>query len=338
VSQEATTTLTGAQKAAVFLLRMDRERATKVLRSLRESEVAEITGEIARLGSVSAQDVEEVFEEFVGMLQDPMGSTTGGIDLARTLLEDSLGGAKANEILDAVTANMTELPFSFLRRADARQVLSFLQNEHPQTIALVLAYLGAEQSALVMSGLAEELQQDVAHRVAVMDRTSPEVINHVEQVLERKFSSVLQPVELSAAGGVQALVDILNRADRATERLILEGLEQQDPELADEVRQRMFVFEDIALLEDRAVQLVLRQVDTKDLAVALKGVRDDVRDKILRNMSERASANLVEEIEMLGPVRLKTVEESQAAVVRVIRTLEESGDLIVQRSSDEYVV
>ena len=331
-------TLSGAQKAAIFLLRMDRERATKVLRALRESEVAEITSEIARLGIVSAGDVEEVFDEFVGMLQDPLAATSGGIDLARSLLEDSLGGVKAGEIIDRVTASMTEMPFDFLRKADARQVLSFLQNEHPQTIALVLAYLGAEHAALVMSGLGEDLQRDVALRVAVMDRTSPEVISSVEQVLERKFSSVLQPVELSAAGGVQALVDILNRADRATERLILEGLEQQDPELADEVRQRMFVFEDIALLEDRAVQLVLRQVDAKDLAVALKGVREDVRDKILRNMSERASANLLEEIEMLGPVKLKTVEESQASVVRIIRTLEESGDLIVQRGSDEYVV
>lgn len=329
--------LTGVQKAAVFLVQMDRERATKVLRSLRENEVAEITAEIARLRNITHDDVEEVYEEFVEMLDARTHVASGGVELARALLEDSLGGDKAQEILDRVTASMTKMPFDFLRRADARQVLSFLQNEHPQTIALVMAYLSAEHAAMVMSGLSEDLQRDVAHRLAIMDRTSPEVIKHIEQVLEKKFSSVLQPVELSAAGGVQALVDILNRADRATERLILEGLEGADPELADEVRQRMFVFEDITLLDDRAVQLVLRQVDTKDLAVALKGVHVNVRDKILRNMSERASANLTEEIELLGPIRLKTVEEAQASVVRIIRALEESGEVIVQRSTDEFV-
>jgi flagellar motor switch protein FliG len=330
--------LTGAQKAAVFILHMGKERSAEVLRSMRENEVAEIMAEVARMRTVTGTVVEEVVTEFQEMAEAKVTITAGGLERARTLLEESLGGDKATEILDRVTASLIELPFEFLRRADPRQVLSFIQDEHPQTIALVLAYMTPDQAAMVMSGLTEDLQRDVAMRLAVMDRTSPEVVSHVEQMLERKLSSVLQPSELSSVGGVQSLVDILNRSDRATERLILEGLENKDSDLADEVRQRMFVFEDIALLEDRAVQLVLRQVDTKDLAVALKGVRDDVRDKILRNMSERASANLVEEIEMLGPVRLKTVEESQAAVVRVIRTLEESGDLIVQRSSDEYVV
>ena len=199
--------------------------------------------------------------------------TAGGLERARSLLEESLGGDKATEILDRVTASLIELPFEFLRRADPRQVLSFIQDEHPQTIALVLAYMTPDQAAMVMSGLPEDLQRDVAMRLAVMDRTSPEVVGHVEQMLERKLSSVLQPSELSSVGGVQSLVDILNRSDRATERLILEGLENKDSELADEVRQRMFVFEDIAGLDDRSIQLVLRQVDSKELAVALKGVR-----------------------------------------------------------------
>jgi flagellar motor switch protein FliG len=330
--------LTGAQKAAVFILQMDRERAMKILRSLRETEVAEITAEIARLRNVDVTSVDAVMDEFVGMAQARAHVASGGIDFARNLLEDSLGEAKAAEILDRLGASMLEMPFEFLRRADPRQVLSFLQDEHPQTITLVLAYMGAEPAALVMSGLPEDLQRDVAHRLAVMDRTSPEVIEHVEEVLERRLSSVLQPTEMSTAGGVQSLVDILNRSDRATERLILEGLEQRDADLADEVRQRMFVFEDITTLDDRAVQLVLRQVDGKELAVALKGVRQDVRDKIMRNMSERASQNLVEEIDMLGAVRLKTVEEAQGAIVRVIRALEESGQVVLSRSADEFVV
>jgi len=329
--------LTGAQKAAVFILHMGKERSASVLRSMRETEVAEIMAEVARMRTVNSTLVEEVVGEFREMADAKVTVTAGGLERARTLLEESLGGDKATEILDRVTASLIELPFEFLRRADPRQVLSFIADEHPQTIALVLAYMTPDQAAMVMSGLAEDLQRDVAMRLAVMDRTSPEVVAHVEQMLERKLSSVLQPSELSSVGGVQSLVDILNRSDRATERLILEGLENKDSELADEVRQRMFVFEDIAGLDDRSIQLVLRQVDSKELAVALKGVRAEVRTAITRNMSERAGANLVEEIALLGAVRLKTVEEAQGAIVRVVRALEESGQLVLVRSADEFV-
>jgi len=330
-------TLTGAQKAAVFILQMGKDRSARVLRSLREPEVAEIMAEVARLRSVDGAVVDEVLGEFRDMAEAKVSITAGGIELARSLLEESLGDLKAAEILDRVTASMVEMPFEFLRKADPRQVLSFISDEHPQTIALVLAYMVPDHAAMVMSGLSEELQRDVARRLAVMDRTSPDVVEHVEQMLERKLSSVLQPTELSSVGGVQSLVDILNRSDRATERLILEGLERSDAELADEVRQRMFVFEDIASLDDRSVQLVLRQVDSKELAVALKGVRSEVRNVIMRNMSERAAANLSDEIDMLGPVRIKTVEEAQGAIVRVVRALEESGQLVLTRSADEFV-
>jgi len=330
-------TLTGAQKAAVFILHMGKERSAEVLRSMRETEVADIMAEIARMRVVTSTVVDEVVGEFKEMVDAKVTITAGGLERARTLLVESLGGDKATEILDRVTASLIELPFEFLRRADPRQGLSFIQDEHPQTIALVLAYMTPDQAAMVMSGLAEDLQRDVAMRLAVMDRTSPEVVAHVEQMLERKLSSVLQPSELSSVGGVQSLVDILNRSDRATERLILEGLENKDSELADEVRQRMFVFEDIAGLDDRSIQLVLRQVDSKELAVALKGVRAEVRSAITRNMSERAGTNLVEEIALLGAVRLKTVEEAQGAIVRVVRALEESGQLVLVRSADEFV-
>jgi flagellar motor switch protein FliG len=304
---------------------------------MRETEVADIMAEIARMRVVTSTVVEEVVGEFREMAEAKVSITAGGLERARTLLVESLGGDKATEILDRVTASLIELPFEFLRRADPRQVLSFINDEHPQTIALVLAYMTPDQAAMVMSGLSEDLQRDVAMRLAVMDRTSPEIVAHVEKQLERKLSSVLQPSELSSVGGVQSLVDILNRSDRATERLILEGLEDKDSELADEVRQRMFVFEDIAGLDDRSIQLVLRQVDSKELAVALKGVRAEVRTAITRNMSERAGANLVEEIALLGAVRLKTVEEAQGAIVRVVRALEESGQLVLVRSADEFV-
>jgi flagellar motor switch protein FliG len=333
----STSNLTGSQKAAILLLQMGKERSAKVLRGMRESEVAEIMAEIARLRNVDGTVVDEVMDEFKDMAEQKISITSGGLELARSILEETLGEARAGEILDRVTQGRLELPFEFLHRADPRQVLSFIQDEHPQTITLVLAHMPPDRAAMVLSGLQDDLQRDVAHRLAVMDRTSPDVIEQVEKALERRLSSVLQPSEMTVVGGVQTLVDVLNRADRTTERLILESLEMKNPELADEVRQRMFVFEDITQLDDRSVQLVLRQVDTKDLAVALKGVRSEVKELILRNMSERASQNLVEEIDLLGPVRLKTVEEAQGGIVRVIRALEESGQLVLNRSADEFV-
>lgn len=329
--------LTGAQKAAVLLLQMGMERSAAILRSLREPEVAEIMAEVARLRHVESSDVSEVLDEFKAMAGQKITITTGGLDLARTMLEQTLGEAQATDILDRVTQGRLEVPFEFLRRADPRQVLSFIENEHPQTITLVLAHMPPDRAALVLSGLSEDHQRTVAHRLAVMDQTSPDVVEQVEKVLQRRLSSVLQPSEMTAVGGVQSLVDILNRSDRGTERLILESLESGDPELAEDVRQRMFVFEDVTQLDDKSVQLVLRGVDTKDLAMALKGVKAEVRELILRNMSERAAQNLGEEIELLGPVRLKSVEEAQGNIVRVIRSLEESGQLVLNRGSDEFV-
>jgi flagellar motor switch protein FliG len=332
------TTLTGAQKVAVLLMQVSTERSAKVLRTLRESEVAEVMTEIARLEHVPVDEVAGVRTEFQASLVAREHVAQGGIERARELLEESLGPDKAREILERLSASLVQRPFEFLRRADPRQVITYLQDEHPQTIALVLAHLAPDAGATVLSALPEQLQGEVAMRLASMDRTSPEVIEVVESVLAPKLSSVIQQSELATAGGVQALVDILNRADRATERLILEGLEHDDEELADEVRSRLFVFEDIVTLDDRAVQLVLREIDTKDLAVALKGVQPVVRDKVLHNLSERAAVNLVEEIELLGPVRMKTVEEAQGGIVRVIRALDESGQIVLSRTSDEFVV
>jgi flagellar motor switch protein FliG len=331
------TTLSGTQKAAILLLQIGKEHSAKVLRSMSDTEVADLMAEIARLRGVDTSLVDEVLEEFGSIAGTKMAITSGGLELARSMLEEAMGEDKAGELVDRITAGMIDMPFEFIRRADPRQVLSFLQDEHPQTITLVLAHMPPDQAALVLSGLTEGLQREVSHRLAVMDRTSPDVIEQVERVLERKLSSVLQPTETTAVGGVQSLVDIINRSDRATERLILEGLERSDPDLADEVRQRMFVFEDITTLDDKAIQLILRQVDSKDLAVALKGVRNEVRSKIMRNLSERAAQNLGEEIDLLGPVRLKSVEEAQGGIVRVIRALEESGQLVLSRSADEFV-
>jgi flagellar motor switch protein FliG len=328
----------GVQKAAVLLMQVGKERAAPILRALRENEVSEIMAEVARLQNLEPETIEEVLSEFRETFIARAHIAQGGYDTARELLEASYGSDKAEEILVNLGVTLVAAPFEFLRRTDTRQILSYLQEEHPQTIALVLAHMHSEAAALVLSALPETEQRDVAQRIAKMDRTSPEVIEQVEAILERKLSTVIQQADFTSAGGVQTLVDILNRSDRATERLILEGLESNDAELADEVRNRMFIFEDIVTLDDRSVQLVLRQVDAKELAIALKGVDQKVREKITHNMSERAAANLVEEISLLGPVKLKTVEESQAAVVRVIRVLEEAGQIMLSRGSDELVV
>jgi len=328
--------MTGLRKAAVLLVQMGKEDATRLLAKMHESEVEELTAEIARLGAVEKGVADEVVSEFVTLANTK--SHSGGLDFARDVLEASLGEERAAEIVGKLSLSLTDMPFGFLNNAEPRQVLSFVQNEHPQTVALVLAHLHAGLASQILSGLAPELQADVAHRIAVMDRTSPDIIRQVEAALERKLSSVLQPAELSAVGGVQPLVEIINRADRATERLIMEGLEGRSPELAEEVRRRMFMFEDIIMLEDKAVQQVMRQVEMSDLATALKGVAEEVRQKVVANLSERARENLIEEIDLLGAVRLRQVEESQAKVVKVIRALEESGQIEIQRGDeDEYV-
>jgi flagellar motor switch protein FliG len=330
--------MTGLRKAAVLLLQLGKENAAKVLGQMREAEVEALTAEIVRLDFVDGAVVEGIVDEFHTMVIAQRHAAQGGMEFAREMLIQSLGSERADEIVGRLSAVFRNQPFSFLQKADARQVLSFVQDEHPQTVALVLAHMNAAQASAVLSGLSPELQTDVANRIAVMDRTSPDAVLQVESVLERKLSAVMQPTEGSSVGGLQPLVDIINRSDRATERMILEGLAERNPELAELVRAQMFVFEDITSLDDRAVQLVLRQVESADLAVALKGVREDVRTKVLKNMSERAAENLSEEIELLGPQRLKTVEDAQAKIVQSIRSLEESGQIVITRGDDEEMV
>jgi flagellar motor switch protein FliG len=298
-----------------------------------------VIGEIVRANHVRREDSDGALAEFATLVKasDHL-ATSGGLATARQLLEASLGETRATEILANLRQSLVRAPFEFLRHSDPRQVLNFLSNEHPQTIALVLAHMPPEHASTVLGGLPDELQRDVSIRIATLSAIAPDVVERIESQLERRLSSVIKgPAESHTADGVQTLIDILNRSDRTTERSIFEGLETHDAELADEVRSRMFVFEDIVSLEDRAVQLVLRQVESKDLATALKGVRDEVRSKIMRNISERAAENLEEEIVLLGSVRLKMVEEAQGGIVRVIRALEESGEVTVSRGNDEFV-
>jgi flagellar motor switch protein FliG len=262
----------------------------------------------------------------------------GGFTFAQQLLEQSLGPERAKEIMERLHAAAVQMPFQFLHRADPAQLRSFIADEHPQVIALVLAHMAADTASMLLGGLPAHHQAVVAHRIAVMDRTSPEIVRTVEGILERKLSSMLQPADVSRVGGVDPLVNIINRSDRPTERQIVEGLEGLDAALAEEVKSRMFMFEDIVGLDDRSVQQVLRQVDNGELALALKGVSDSVRDKITHNLSERASENLLEEVELLGAVRLAQVEEAQQSIIRTIRSLEEQGQILVRRGNDDEFV
>jgi len=331
--------MSGLRKAAVLLVQIGKERSAQVLKSLRESEIEVLTAEIARLQDIEPDVAGAVLVEFQQLAAARHYYAQGGLSYAEEVLVATLGPDKAREVLHRLKAVLVEMPFQFLRRVDPQMVLSFLQDEHPQTITLVLAHMDPKQAAAVLSGLDEQVQADIAHRLAVMERTSPDVVKQVESYLQRRLSTVLQPNESAVVGGLQPLVDIINHSDRNTERLILEGLEQRSTELAEEVRARMFMFEDVTQLEDRAVQILLRSVDNKDLAVALKGVKEEVRDKFVSNMSERAGLALVEDMDVLGPVRLKQVEEAQAAIIRQIRTLEESGEIVISRGSgDDFVL
>lgn len=336
----ATAVLTGTQKAALLLIQLGKDHASRVMAQLDEAEIEALTTEIARLERIDTVTADGVLEEFYDASMG--GSSTapgrGGLGLAQQLLEASVGRERAAGMLERLASSMQGQPFEFLQYADARQVVSLLSGEHPQTVALVLAHLRAEHASAIMAGLPPATQADVAHRIALMERASPDVVAVVAGSLQHKASAVLTPQEMSAVGGVQPLVEIINRADPTTEKLILEGLEARDRALADEVRSRMFVFTDIVLLEDRAIQLILRGVEMASLATALKGAGEDAKDKILRNLSERARENLLEEIELLGPVRMSTVEEARATVVQAIRRLEESGQIVIRRDGeDDYV-
>ncbi|WP_435746845.1 flagellar motor switch protein FliG [Nocardioides sp. SYSU DS0663] len=334
----AVTSTAGARKAAVLLIQVGREQAGQVLAQMSEQEVELISAEIARLDAIGAAEGEAVMTEFRDMMTARAHIAQGGLGYAQKLLEESLGVDRAAEIMERLNAAAVHMPFQFLHAADPAQLRSFIIDEHPQVIALVLAHLTADKASMLLASLDADKQAEVAHRIAVMDRTSPEIVQAVENTLERKLSTMLQPASVSRVGGVDPLVNIINRSDRATERQIVEGLEALDAALADEVRSRMFMFEDIVKLDDRSVQQVLRQVDGSQIALALKGVADAVREKITRNMSERAATALIEDIELLGAVRLAQVEEAQQAVIRAIRELEEQGQIMVRRGGDDEFV
>jgi flagellar motor switch protein FliG len=329
--------LTMKQKAAIMLMVLGPASSGNVVRHLEEDQIETLSLELARLDKVTPEQREGVIREFyeVAIAQDYIAE--GGVENARRVLEEAFGNERAEEVIKRIVAAMQVVPFEFLKKADPAQVLSFIQDEHPQTIALILAYMPINNAALILSKLNSELRADVAARIAMMEQTPPEVIRRVEQVLEKKVSSLISQ-EMTQAGGPKALVDLLNRVDRSTERLIMDSLSESSPELADTVKNMMFVFEDIVQLEDRAIQSIMKEVDMKELATALKGTPAEVQEKIYKNMSERAVAMLKEDMEFMGPVRLRVVEEAQQKIVSIIRKLEETGEVIIGRSGEEDVL
>jgi len=330
--------LTGKQKAAILLISLGTEVSSQVLKHLKEEEIEKLTLEIANQRKLNPDQKKKVMDEFYQMCIAKDFINAGGLEYARDVLERALGADKALTIINRLTTSLQIRPFDFARKTDPAQLLNFIQNEHPQTIALIMAYLQPEQSAMIISALSPERQVDVAKRIATMDRTSPDVLKDVERTLERKLSSLVTH-DFTTAGGVDAIVEVLNRVDRSTERTIVENLEVQDPELAEEIKKRMFVFEDIVLLDDRSLQLVLREVDNKDLALSLKASSSEVANKIYKNISKRAGEMLKEEIEYMGPVRIRDVEEAQQKIVNNIRRLEEAGDIVISRGrGDEIIV
>jgi len=329
--------LTGKQKAAILLISLGPDVSAQVYKHLSEEEIEKLSLEISSVKKVDSDMKEEIIEQFhqIAVAQDYI--TQGGIGYAKTVLEKAFGKPEATAIINRLTSSLQVRPFDFARKADPQQVLNFIQGEHPQTIALVLSYLDSEQAGLILSELPQDMQADVARRIATMDSTSPEIISQVEQVLESNLSSSLTE-DYTQTGGIQAVVEVLNSVDRSTERTILDTLETQDPELADEIKKRMFVFEDIVILDSRAIQRVIREVENDDLRLALKVASDEVKEVVFTNMSQRMAETFKEEMEYMGPVRLRDVEEAQTRIVSAIRRLEDIGEIIIARGGGDDII
>ncbi len=328
---------TGREKAAMLLISIGPERSAEIFKHLKEEEIEQLTLEIANIRTVTPEEKEKVMEEFYQICLAQEYIAEGGIGYAKEILEKALGSQKALDVINKLTVSLQVRPFEFVRKADPSQLLNFIQKEHPQTIALILAYLKPQQASVVLAALPQDKQADVARRIAIMDRTSPEVIKEVERILEKNLSSLVTE-DFTAAGGVQSIVNILNSVDRGTEKYIMETLEIEDTDLAEEIRKRMFVFEDILTLDNRSIQRFLRDVENNQLAIALKGATEEVQKIIFSNMSKRLSEMIKEDIEFMGPVRLKDVEEAQQKIVNIIRKLEDAGEIVISRGGGDEII
>jgi flagellar motor switch protein FliG len=327
-TQDTKNALTGLKKAAILLLSIPPDTAAEILKKLDRDSVEEVTREIASIGPVPSELSMSIVEEYYNLAVAQSYTEQGGLLLAKTLLEKSLPKEEAGRIMDQIEQTVNATPFAFLQKAESENLLTFIQDEHPQTIALILSHLPAEKAGEILGGLPQEKQMEVVMRIAKMEQTNPEVIREVERGLEGRLSAIVSQT-FEKAGGVEAVAEILNVADRATEKAILEKLETSDPELVEQIRRLMFVFEDINLVDDRGIQMVLKEVDNSDMALALKTASDELKTKIFRNMSERAAAMITEEMQYMGPVKLSDVEAAQQKIVDIVRRLDDSGEIVI---------
>jgi flagellar motor switch protein FliG len=329
--------LSGIAKAAGLLVALGPKASAKVLTQLKESEIEALTVQVAKLDRLTEQELDAVVDECHQISLAQRFISTGGVEYAGEMLTLALGPERARMLIDRCVITRPPAPFEFLRKSDPKQMAVFLQNEHPQTIALILSHLSSAQAAAVLTNLGDNLQADVAKRIANMDRTPPEIVQRVEDVMRRRMSSLISQDALRV-GGTPYLVQVLTSVDRGTEKHILDRLTETDPALADEVRKMMFTFDDLIALDDRSIQRVLRDIDSKDLALALKAAREDLREHIFNNMSTRAASMLREEIDFLGPVRIRNVEEAQQRIVTVVRRLEEAEEIVISRGGEDQLL
>lgn len=328
------TRLTNSQKAAAVMVSIGADSASKIYKFLRETELEQLTFDIAKLEPLSAADLEYVMNEFYGICLAQQVITEGGLDYARSVLEKAFGSQAATQLLDKVSKSLQTKAFDFIRKADYKNLMAIIQNEHPQTIALILSYARADQASTIIAELPNNVKVEVVERVAKMDRTSPEMIKEVEKTLARKFSSIVSS-EYTEIGGIDYIAEIINSMDRGTEKYIFDELGKRDPKLADEIRKRMFVFEDIVNLNSNDIQRILREVDSKDLTVALKGSPQDVQDVFFANMSKRMAESIKSEMEYLTGLRVREVDEAQQRIVAVIRRMEETGDITISKGGKD---
>ncbi len=329
--------ISGLRKIAIFLLALGPNLSAGILKHFNEAEIEKISMEIANTTRVDKENLDEILEEFSAIHEAQQYMVNGGYDYAKEILERALGPQKAGDLMKRLRESSKVKPFTFVRNADTKQLVNMISQEHPQTIAFILSYLDSDQSAMVLSELPQEIQSDIARRIALMERTSPQIIKGVESVMQERLSTIFQQ-DFTSAGGISAVVDILNNVDRGTEKLILEELEKEDAELAEEIRQQMFIFDDIVNLDDSSIQRIIRDLDNNDIAMSLKGASDEVKTRIFKNISKRAGEILEENMEFMGPVRLREVEEAQQRVVAVIRRLDESGEIIISRGGDDAII
>ncbi|UCD76364.1 MAG: flagellar motor switch protein FliG [Phycisphaerales bacterium] len=328
----------GIAKAAILLLTIDHDAAGSMLRELPTEMVEDVTRTLASLGDVPSELVEQVVEEFYTLHMACQYDKEGGLDYAQMLLKDSLDPRVAEKVIQQIQTQVQKTPFSFIQKAESENVLTFIQDEHPQTIAMIISHLAHHKASEILVGLPEQKQIEVVRRVANMEQTNPDVIREVERGLEARLSSMLVH-SVERVGGVETVAEVLNLCDRATEKAILEGIEAEDPDLVEQIRRLMFVFEDILLVDDKGIQAVLKEIDNDELCMALKTASDDLKDKIFTNMSARAADLIREDMEYMGPVRLSDVEAAQQRIVDVVRRLEDAGEIIISgRGGDKDLI